>query len=80
MTIASQHSDGSASPVAGFRRFTLAMIQLGSIGESKAKNLAHTRRMIQQAAKGQAPDYEQVDLIMLPVSACSKCECMTDPA
>ncbi|KAF9533332.1 carbon-nitrogen hydrolase [Crepidotus variabilis] len=53
-----------------FRPFTLALIQLGSIGANKADNLRHARQVILQAAQGNG--VKKPDLIVLP-------ECFNSP-
>ncbi|RDB24030.1 Hydrolase C26A3.11 [Hypsizygus marmoreus] len=52
-----------------FRPFTLALIQLGSIGAEKSANLKHAREMILKAAVG---GRKKADLIVLP-------ECFNSP-
>ena len=45
------------------------MIQLGSIGPDKARNLVHAREMVVRAARSEKEgEGEKVDLVMLPVS------------
>lgn len=47
-----------------FKRFTLALIQLGNIGVDKSTNLRHAHEMIVKAAMGKD---KKPDLIVLPV-------------
>ena len=49
----------------------LSMIQLGSIGADKTRNLVHAREMVVRAAKGEKDGEEKADLVMLPVSSAS---------
>jgi hypothetical protein len=56
----------SSKYVSGFRPFTLAMVQLGSIGQDKGQNIKHAREMLVKASKGTS-EYSSVDLLMLPV-------------
>ena len=53
--------------VPGFRSFKLAMIQLHPSGDDKSATLQHAREMLLKAATGEG-DYEQPELLMLPVS------------
>jgi hypothetical protein len=48
-----------------FRPFTLALIQLGSIGLDKVENLRHARKMILKASLD--PEGKKPDIIVLPV-------------
>ncbi|KAF4614681.1 hypothetical protein D9613_002815 [Agrocybe pediades] len=58
----------SAAPL---RAFTLALIQLGSIGSNKSDNLRHAQQMILRASHGQG-SAKKPDLIVLP-------ECFNSP-
>ncbi len=49
-----------------FRSFTLALIQLGSIGHNKVENLRHAREMILKASLD-LPEGKRPDIIVLPV-------------
>jgi hypothetical protein len=53
--------------VRGFKGFTLAMVQLGGVGEDKGANLVHAAEMVRRAAKGEK-GAGGVDIVMLPVS------------
>ncbi|KAF9475311.1 carbon-nitrogen hydrolase [Pholiota conissans] len=54
-----------------FKAFTLALIQLGSVGSNKSENLRHAREMILKAAQGQGYS-KKPDIIVLP-------ECFNSP-
>ncbi|WWD22654.1 hypothetical protein CI109_107147 [Kwoniella shandongensis] len=51
--------------VQGFKGFTIAMVQVGSITADKQSNLEHTAEKIREAAKGSLA-YPKIDIIMLP--------------
>lgn len=54
-----------------FKAFTVALVQLGSIGEDKLANLAHARDLVLRAAAAPASSTDSSDepafLVMLPV-------------
>lgn len=53
-----------------FKAFNLAMIQLGQIGLDKARNLAHARDKVAEAAAGVGWDQGPAQMVVLPVRAC----------
>lgn len=63
----------ASTPVPAFKPFRLALIQLGQLGSSTDKNLAHAREMLLKAAQGPSGDSStKPNLMVLP-------ECFNSP-
>ena len=58
----------STSSAPTFKKFNIALIQLGQVGADKSQNLVHAKEMILKAAAGDESSHIKPDLIVLPVS------------
>ena len=65
LNLTTRTMSSSAAPT--FKKFNIALIQLGQVGADKSRNLAHAKEMILKAAAGDANSHIVPDLIVLPV-------------